>query len=102
MRLAPIQEVERKRRTEPGTALLWLCVFAMTVALLAGNVRLYERKEQTRQLEQQLEQQEAELQELKQAVSGQSDLRQRAEALGLAEPDPAEIKILHVRRGMTD
>lgn len=98
----PIWEVEKKRRAAPGTLLLCVCVFAMAIALLLGNVRLYERREQSRQMKEQLEEQEAELQELRQAVAKDTGLRQQAEVLGLAEPDPAEIRILHVRGTMKD
>ena len=101
-RLDAIQEVEKKRQTGLGAVLLWVSVFAMVLALLAGNVRLYEKKEQTRQLEQQLEQQQAELQELRRAAMKRSDLRKQAQALGMTEVDPVKIKVLHVRGNMTD
>lgn len=94
-----IQDVEKGRGTASTWMLFWLSVFLMAVALLVGNVRLYEKKEETRLLSAELEQRQAELKALEQEAPRASELRQSAGAIGMKQPDPAEIKILHVRRG---
>lgn len=90
----PIQEREKKRRLQTEVLLPALAVFAVLVVLLWADARLYEKKEQNRLLQQELEQRQAELSELEQT----QDLRQRAAELGLQEPDPSVVREVHVGR----
>ena len=90
----PIQERERKRRLSTEVLLPALAVFAVLAVLLWADARLYEKKEQNRLLQQELEQRQAELSELEQT----QDLRQRAAELGLQEPDPSAVREVHVGR----
>ena len=90
----PIQEREKKRRLQTEVLLPALAVFAVLVVLLWADARLYEKKEQNRLLQQELEQRQAELSELEQT----QDLRQRAAELGLQEPDPSAVREVHVGR----
>lgn len=93
MSRGPIQEVEKKRRVTLGVLLSGLAVFAVLVVLLWSDAQLYEKREQNRLLEAELEQRQEELTELQST----QDLRQRAEALGLREIDPSTVRELHVR-----
>lgn len=95
MSRGPIQEVERKRRLSLRGLLPVLAVFAVLVVLLWSDARLYEKREENRRLESELEQRQEELAELKKT----QDLRQRAEDLGLREVDPSAVRELHIRNG---
>ncbi len=95
MNRGPIQEVEKKRRVSLRGLLPVLAVFALLVVLLWSDARLYEKREENRRLEEELEQRREELAELEQT----QDLRQRAEELGLREVDPSAVRELHIRNG---
>ena len=92
-----VQDVETRQRMSLAGVVLWLSVFAIFAALLLGNVRLYELKEENRQLAEQLEEYQSEIEDLRAKTAGEPDLRTQAEAMGLGEPDPAAVKILHIR-----
>ena len=91
------RDVEQKRSLEPGTILRLWAVFGMLLLLLAGNVSLYEKKEEARLLNQELQQKQQELSELRQELSKKEPLRAQAEALGLEEIDPKKVRILHIK-----
>lgn len=93
MSRGPIQEVEKKRRVSLRVLLPVLAVFAVLVVLLWSDARLYEKREENRKLEGELEQRQEALAELEK----DQDLRQRAEELGLQEPDPDAVRELHIR-----
>ena len=90
----PIQEREKKRRLPYQALLPALAVFAVLAVLLWADARLYEKREQNRLLETQLEQQQEILTELQK----NQDLRQMAEESGLQEPDPSAVREVHVGR----
>lgn len=91
------RDVEHEHRIAPGTILRLVTVFGMLLLLLAGNVRLYEKKEEVRSLSQTLTQQQEELQELQQELKQKEPLRTQAEALGMEEFDPQKVTILHIK-----
>ena len=100
MRRRPIQEVQHPLRLGAAQLLVYLGIFALLVTLVAGNVRLYELKEENRLLEEQLAEYEETLAELKQAAVNQESLYQIAVNMGLSEPKPEEIRILRVRSAL--
>lgn len=91
------RDVEQEHCITPGTVLCLMTVFGMLVLLLAGNVRLYEKREEARSLSQTLTQQQQELQELQQELQQKEPLRTRAEALGMEEIDPQKVTVLHIK-----
>lgn len=91
------RDVQRKHSLKPGTVLCFAAVFGMLLLLLAGNVTLYEKKEEQRRLAQELQEQKQELSELRQELDRKVPLRTQAEALGLEEIDPKRVRVLHVK-----
>lgn len=98
----PVREVEQKRRVACRTILMGLVIFAMTLTLLGGKVKLYELRQTCQALEEKLEEQSQTLEELRQTSAVLPDLYQRAKALGLEKVDPNDVEILHIRGQMTD
>lgn len=99
---SPIWEAEYKRRISSGAILIGLMIFVMALILLAGNVKLYELRQESLQLEETLEKYEEALEELEQEAYKLPSLYQRAKDLGLQKIDPEEVQVLHVRGQMTD
>lgn len=91
------RDVENARGLSPGMLLRCMAVFGMLLLLLAGNVRLYEQREEVRCLSQNLTQQQQELQELQQELAKKEPLSVRAEALGMEKIDPQKVRILHIK-----
>ena len=98
----PVREVEHKRRVACRTILMGLVIFAMTLTLLGGKVKLYELRQTCQALEEKLEEQSQALEELRQTSAALPDLYQRAKAMGLEKVDPNDVEILHIRGQMTD
>lgn len=94
---APGGDVEQNPKLRSGTLLLGLVIFGMALALLWGNVAFYELRQENLRLETELARRQAEVEELEESTGGDAALYRRAENMGLAPVDPAEIQVLHIR-----
>ena len=94
MHHGPDRDVKTPR--SPGAIFLGLVIFGMAVALLTGNVALYELRQENLRLEQQLEQRREELRERRDAPD--ADLSALIGKLELSPVDPDQIVVIHVRQ----